>query len=79
MNVFVPINDGYDIWKLNLIESSNDINGLDRLACGSSFAGCTIGMTKTIYITGNYGCLLWHELWHAYGHSEHYDYCVVCK
>jgi len=78
MSVFVPVDDNnadWDIWTLKLVESEFDASGLDRQACGLMWSGCTLWGANTIYVIGTGGCNLWHELYHARGHMEHYNYC----
>jgi len=78
MNAYVPSLDAnydWDIWNLILVEDEDDVKGLDRMLCGPVWSGCYSRTTHNIYVIGTNGCNLWHEIWHASGHIEHYNYC----
>lgn len=67
------IGSDYNEWTLHLVNDETDVEGMDRIACGLSWSGCTVHSNKTIYMIGLDGCVLWHEIYHAMGNLKHLD------
>jgi hypothetical protein len=70
MPIYVIVPWGYKIVYLTIVESESDLPELDRKICGLSFAGCAVG--NNIYMTGNDGTVLWHEIRHQMGDHPHF-------
>ncbi len=69
MDIYVQVEWGLKIVKLSIVESEIDLPDLDRKICGLSFSGCAVG--NSIYMIGNNGDTLWHEIKHQMGEHPH--------
>ncbi len=70
MPIYVIMPWGYKTVFLTIVESESDLPDLDRKICGLSFSGCAVG--NSIYMTGNNGTTLWHEIKHQMGEHTHF-------
>ncbi len=70
MPIYVIVPWGYKQVMLSIVESESDLPDLERKVCGLSFAGCAVG--NSIYMTGNNGTVLWHEIRHQMGDHPHF-------
>ena len=70
MDIYVQVEWGLKVVKLSIVASESDLPDLDRKICGLSFSGCAVG--NNIYMTGNNGTTLWHEIRHQAGDHPHF-------
>ncbi len=70
MPIYVIYENGYKIVQLTIVDDEEQLPDLERKMCGLSFAGCAI--SGQIYMTGNSGEILWHEIRHQTGDHPHF-------